>query len=55
MNTQSFQSMWLGRSGKADSNKYPLTTFPFKSLISQGKALVSQNKTLLLQEIRLDW
>ena len=55
VNTQSFQSVWLGRSGKADSNKYPLTTFPFKSLISQGKALISQNKMLLLWEMRLDW
>ena len=41
MNIQSFQSVWLGRSGKADSNKYQLATFPVKSLISQGEALIS--------------
>ena len=37
---------WEGQA-MVDSNKYQLASFPVKSLISQGKALVSLNKTLL--------
>ena len=56
INTQSFQSVRLGRSGKVDSNKYPLATFHFKSLESlsrQGTHLSKQDAPLVRNEIRL--
>ena len=55
IHTQSFQRVWLGRSGKADSNKYPLTTFPFKEshLLRQGTHLPKQDASLARNKIRL--